>query len=331
MPPPIVMKVPGQALPTLQTGEFRYVVAREGIYRERATSLFTASTRVESPLPELEPHTERCVLHCRAIPSRVVAEMVGFFKYAYDLHEGEGALVLLYHPGRDEFAWHCPEQTVQLYRWRGRAYADDSIEFEYPLEVPPGWVQFGDAHSHVGSPHPSHIDRADEKYRDGLHVIAGNIASRRPSYYAEFRIDDQRFSMVPELLFEEIPEAPFPEPSQAWRARIRCLQPRTYSSEYSSGYSRGYSGGYSSSDSSGLARHSSDESSRDAVSKDRDSDVNRLPEPEQSLFPDDNLVRTTEEAAPRASSGQTESTADAKDTAGLPSEKAETENPPANQ
>jgi hypothetical protein len=235
MPPEVIIKLPGQALPVLQSGERRYVVARDGLYREQATNLFTATTLVEGPVSELDAHSETCVLHCRAIPARLIREMAGFFQYACALHGGEAALVLLYHPENDDFEWYCPEQTVKLYNWRGRSYADDLIEFEYPLEAPPGWVQFGDAHSHIGSPHPSHVDRTDEKYRDGLHIIAGNIASRRPTYFAEFRVNGQRFNMLPESLFEELPEPPYPEPPQAWQARIHTIQPRTYTFGYPSG------------------------------------------------------------------------------------------------
>jgi hypothetical protein len=254
----VFVKSPGSVMSRLPEGKVRYVLAREGLYVERATSMFTTSTLLTGELPELDRHAQRCVLHTSALPAEMIALMVGFFQYASDLHGGEGALILLYHPGEDRFEWYCPHQTVKMYTWRGRWYADDSISYENPLELSPGWVQFGDAHSHLHAAIPSHIDRADERHGDGLHLIVGYINSRHPTYNAEFVVDGRRYHMPPELIFESIPEPPYPSPPGDWIARIHIVKNRPYGSGHSNySGSSGYGGSYGGNTSSyGSGSHS---------------------------------------------------------------------------
>jgi hypothetical protein len=149
--------------------------------------------------------------------------MLAFFKYAHEVHGGEAALVLLYHPQRRRFGWHCPEQTVELFRtWKGSWQAADRIEYRNPVNLPDGYLQLGDAHLHPGSPAPSFIDVADDQ--DGLHIIVGSILSEI-RYHVDFVVDGARFRVPPALIFADPHCQPFARPPKRWLRQISLQLP----------------------------------------------------------------------------------------------------------
>ena len=232
----IHLKLPQQALPPLDAGQMRYVVARDGVYLERSSSMYSSSVRIDGAIPLLEPHEQCCILSCSRIPTAMIRSMLGFFQHAYRLHGGEAVLVLLYHPQRRRYRWHCPVQTVEMVCSFGRLYASDSIQFENPLQLPGGYLMFGDAHSHHGAAVPSWVDRDEEAHQDGLHIIVGHIGSR-PTFHIDFSIDAMRFTVPPEDVFTSEPEPPYPSPAKLWIQRVRTIQRSFgYTSSYGSSY-----------------------------------------------------------------------------------------------
>jgi hypothetical protein len=217
---PLVTKRSGTELPPLCAGALRYVVAREGVFLERSTELFTSCTRIESTVEELASHVEGIQLACGKLPRTMIRAMLSFFRAAYALHGGEAALVLLYHPAGQRFRWYCPPQSVTVYRTRGGWEAGDMIRFEQPLEPPPGYLIFGDAHSH-GSfmARPSSVDHDDEEHQDGLHLIVGRI-HRQPEYHADFVLDGRRFKLDPKSILADTDCAPFVRVPRAWMEQI---------------------------------------------------------------------------------------------------------------
>ena len=228
MTPEVHVKRAGVPLPELPPGGLRYVLARDGMYLERHTDLYRTSTRIDGPLVGLSPHEARCELGCGKVPRILGRVMLAFFEAAYRLHEGEAALVLLYHPQRRLFRWHCPEQTVEVYSSYGRLYAYDAIAFDLPLELPAGFILLGDVHSHgdLGA-RPSGIDERDEEHSDGLHVIVGRIGRRGPpDYHVDFVMDGRRFNLRPEAVFEDPACRPLPRPPASWMKRIHLARHR---------------------------------------------------------------------------------------------------------
>lgn len=207
------------SLPEPDTESSRNVVAANGIFVERHSETFTTSVRVSSNDLDLEYHDEFCVLKCGRIPRSLHRAMLSFFIDAHEAHEGEAALVLLYHPKRRLFRWHCPEQVVDRYETRdGRWFAGDTIAYSNPLTLPEGYVHFGDAHLHVGAAVPSQIDLRDDG--DGLHIIVGNIASRKPTYHVDFVMDRHRFPIAPEAIFDDPHCEPFNGTPRSWLRQI---------------------------------------------------------------------------------------------------------------
>lgn len=227
MGPEIVVKRPGVEPPALAEGGLRYLLARDGLYLERRTALYHTSTRLTGPLLGLAAHEVSCQLFFPPLPRVLVRAMLTFFKAAYDLHGGEAALVLLYHPGTGAYRWHCPPQTVEVYRSFGRLRAYDAIAYELPLELPEGYVVFGDAHSHGSMPaYASAVDKHDEEHKDGLHLIVGRIDEPgRYDYHADFVMDGQRFGLDPAAVLEDMRCRPFARPPAPWLERITMKQP----------------------------------------------------------------------------------------------------------
>jgi hypothetical protein len=214
---PTYLKQAGGSLPTLEAGESRYVVAANGTFLERRTSMYATSVRA-SLASALDDHEEYCLLGCGRLPRTMHRAMLGFFKYAHEVHGGEVALVLLFHPERRTFRWHCPLQIVDLFQTARGWAVGDTIEFQNPLALPEGYVHFGDAHLHPGAPTPSTLDVQDDQ--DGLHIIVGNIRTA-PRYYAVFVMDRVRFTVPPEAIFEDPNCRPFAQAPKRWLRQIR--------------------------------------------------------------------------------------------------------------
>lgn len=220
---PIHLKLPGADLPGLDEDGMRIVVAEDGHYLERRTPMFATCTRATGRLIGLAPHEESCTLFTGKVPRLMVRAMLAYFRDAYRIHEGEAALVLLYHPERGTFRWVCPDQTVEVSKtWRGMV-ASDFIRYDMPLEVPDGYVIFGDAHSHADMPaRPSGTDKDDEEFKDGLHIIVGRI-DRVPQhqYHVDFVMDGQRFNLPPESVLEDGGCVPLAKSPKSWLGKIR--------------------------------------------------------------------------------------------------------------
>jgi hypothetical protein len=196
----------------------RCIIAGNGNFLERRSPMFSTSIRVNLYDLDLARHEEYCRLTCGRIPRVMYRAMLSFFKCAQAIHGGEAALVLLYHPQRKAFRWHCPQQVVDMYQtWSGWT-AGDLIEYDNPLKLPDGYVHFGDAHLHFGSPTPSSVDIRDDQ--DGLHIIVGTIQST-PAYHVAFVMDGARFQLSPEAIFEDPHCRPFGRTPRSWLDQIR--------------------------------------------------------------------------------------------------------------
>ncbi len=283
----ILIKTLHTELPELKPGQFRYVLGRDGLHVERATPMYTSSVKVDGPVPFLAEHPQQCRLNCGPIPSNMLRQMVGFFQAAYHMHGGEAALVLLYFPATGKFAWHCPKQTIRMYSSWGKFRADDSVEYDNPLSLPAGAVQFGDAHSHIGPPIPSIMDQNDEAHLDGLHIIVGNISSRFPRWHIDFCIDGHRFSVPTDMILEAVPEAPFPEPPVGWTQQIQLVYPSWKTESYSASKPRTSTWSSSSHSRFGSSKNQNGSGSRDSVEENDESPPSASEKPAAESQPSD--------------------------------------------
>jgi hypothetical protein len=222
---PTHLKQLGVALPSLPKGESRLIVAQNGMFCERSGPFYKSCTSIEQTALPLESHDEYCTLTCGRIPRVMHRAMLGFFREAHQIHGGEAALVLLYHLQDGRFRWHCPPQTVEVTWSLGRWVVSDSIEFQNPLSLPPGWIHLGDAHLHPGAAYPSAIDVLDDQ--DGLHIIVGNVLTR-PTYHVDFVMDGRRFSLTPSQIFDDPDAKPFARAPHDWLQTIKLRKRTSY-------------------------------------------------------------------------------------------------------
>jgi hypothetical protein len=215
---PIYLKQDASALPPLGRHNARYIVADNGVFLERRGPVHTTCTRVRKSDLLLEDHHQYCTLSCGKLPAPLHRQMLSFFARAHQIHGGEAALVLLFHPERHSFVWYCPVQTIGVHKSRQGWIASDYIEFDNPIDLPDGFIQLGDAHLHPGAPHPSVTDVVDDQ--DGLHIIVGDI-EQTPEYHIDFVMDQVRFNLAPELFFEDPTCRPLSKPPDTWIDQIR--------------------------------------------------------------------------------------------------------------
>ncbi|MFQ5654499.1 MAG: hypothetical protein ACE5GW_07190 [Planctomycetota bacterium] len=250
----IYLKRSNTPLPPQGEGEIRYIVAENGIFMERRTSMFSTSCRVEQCAAGLDPHEEWCELHSPSLPPEMASRMLSFFRWAYCLHGGEAVLILLFNPEEERFLWHCPPQRVEV--WEDRLssfYGGGDIEYTNPLELPRGFVIFGDAHSHANMPaYASAVDQQDERFKAGLHIIVGRIHWREVELYADFVMDRQRFAVDPRVIFGEERIKNSVEVPEAWKQQVEVVKRRySYSTWTSADRDGGSHGAYGSHDACG--------------------------------------------------------------------------------
>ncbi len=218
----IVLKKPGMRLSALGPGEMRYVVAENGVFLERRTELYTTACRVDGWAAGLAEHRESCDLLCPKIPGRMIGLMLVFFRWAWKLHGGEAALVLLHEPARRSFSWYCPEQRVRMWEtWSGKWYSSSTISYTDPTSLPAGHVVFGDVLSHgdLGA-FARAIDCNDERHIVGVHIIAGHIDSDVPSFHVDFVMDGRRFAISADEVFERVAPGDSLEVPEEWKERV---------------------------------------------------------------------------------------------------------------
>ena len=66
----------------------------------------------------------------------------------------------------------------------------------------------------------SGTDRADERYRDGIHAVVGRIDREPPEFHLELAVDGHRFRLAPGDVFEGYRQRRRFVP-EAWLSRVR--------------------------------------------------------------------------------------------------------------
>ena len=208
-------------LPAADGTPARCIVAENGIFFERRSPMYSTCARVDMRDLNLALHDEYCHLMTGRIPRVMHRAMLSFFKCARTpCTMAKQRLVLLYHPQRRIYRWHCPPQVIEHYWSYSGWSAGDLIEFQNPLVLPNGYLNFGDAHLHFGSPTPSKTDVRDDQ--DGLHIIVGNIKSE-PTYHITFVMDGARFQFAADAIFDDPKCRPFCRPPRTWLGQI-CVR-----------------------------------------------------------------------------------------------------------
>jgi hypothetical protein len=109
--------------------------------------------------------------------------------------------------------------------WTGRWSVSHDIEYDLPTVLPAGYVLLGDAHSHAHmSAYASAVDKDDEAYMDGLHLVVGRVDEKRPEFHLDFVMDGRRFPLEPSMFLGDTAVDPAPLVPQSWNQPVEVFR-----------------------------------------------------------------------------------------------------------
>lgn len=155
------------------------------------------------------------------MPRAMIERIVGFFSEVADRHNSEAGVLLAWDEPAQRLHVVVPDQVATVSRnWYGDVFPI-GLKYEWPTELPEGWVIIGDVHSHVDHwPNPSYIDDLDETHRAGVHVVVGRIRSEPPEFHIEAVVDGQRFILRPDQIMDDYRRRRDKIP-RAWLEKVR--------------------------------------------------------------------------------------------------------------
>ncbi len=179
-----------------------YWFTRSGLFLCRNHSLFQSDVPVDQMPRSLKEHRTACVLDYPLFPAAALEFIIGFFDRIYLLHGSEAIVLLFWDQQRGRGKLCVPPQTATVSENRyGERFPLD-VKYEVPAEMLQRYQLLGDIHSHGDhTAYSSYQDRLDEKYRDGAHIIVGEITREPPSFSANFSADGHPFTMPVERVF----------------------------------------------------------------------------------------------------------------------------------
>jgi len=202
MPPiPVYLKTDEQ-MPRPADPEF-YWLTQNGAFFCRNHPFFASDVPATRPVQPLAPHEPQCVVRYPKVRTLTLEYIVGFFDRVYQQHHSESVVLLLWDLANQRYRIWVPEQTATVVRgWGGRRSPLD-VSYKLPVPLPPRHLLVGDLHCHGNmAAFSSATDRADERYRDGVHGIVGRIDREPPEFHLELSVDGHRFALEREQIFE---------------------------------------------------------------------------------------------------------------------------------
>lgn len=189
---PIFVKLDAN-MPLPEDAPVFHLLTRDGLFLCRNHPFFRSSVRVDQCPSELAAHQPFLKLHYPKLPQRLVEQVVGFFSIVGRQYASEAAVLLAWNKTAELVVPVVPEQTgIVCQGWSGNPFPME-LHYEIP-PLPPHQTLIGDVHSHVdGSAYASSMDKADEEYRAGLHIVIGRLQEEPPEFHCEVTVDGARF------------------------------------------------------------------------------------------------------------------------------------------
>jgi hypothetical protein len=192
---PIFVKVePDMSMP--EDAPVFHLLTRDGLFLCRNHPFFRSSVRVDQFPSELAAHQPFLKMRYPRLPRRLVEQVVGFFAIVGRRYASEAAVLLAWDKAAETVVPIVPEQTGLV----GRGWYGDLFPMELQYEIPPllpHLTLIGDMHSHVDGPaYASSMDKADEQFRAGLHIVVGRVRLEPPEFHCEVTVDGARFAVA---------------------------------------------------------------------------------------------------------------------------------------
>jgi hypothetical protein len=204
-----------------------YILASSGLYLCRNHPFFQSCVPARHWPMDLGPQESFFRPSYPHIPRRTFESIVGFFSEVGDRHGSEAIVLLAWDRRARRIRVVVPRQLATVRQTYGGDVYPIGVEYTEP-SLPPHWAIIGDAHSHVDeSAYASAIDRQDEAYRAGLHIVVGRLDREPPEILVEAVADGARFGLRwPEVIEGYARRQPrFPK---AWLARVEIEVRRSY-------------------------------------------------------------------------------------------------------
>jgi hypothetical protein len=200
-PIPLYLKTDEQ-MPRPADPEF-YWLTRDGAFLCRNHPFFVSDVPTRRPIKALAAHEPHCLVRYPLVKASTLEFIVGFFDRVYQLHRAESVVLLLWDLEKQRYRIHVPDQEATVWQsWSGGRSPMD-VAYKVPAALPPRHLLVGDVHCHGHmAAYASSTDRADERYRDGVHAVVGRIEDEPPELHLELAIDGYRFSLERDQLFE---------------------------------------------------------------------------------------------------------------------------------
>jgi hypothetical protein len=220
-----------------------YVLASDGLFLCRNFRFYRSCVPARGFPRELAKQRKFLRVRYPRVPRELLEQAVGFFAEVADRHNAEASVVLAVDTGTDRVHLLVPEQRATVYKsWYGNQYPV-GVHYDLPSPLPEGWLIFGDIHSHVdGAAYASYTDKADERYRAGLHIVVGRIRREPPEFHVEATVDGARFHVDPAYVLEGY-EKRATEVDPGWHDKVEVEVEKSGTSGWTA-YGGSYGGAY---------------------------------------------------------------------------------------
>jgi hypothetical protein len=204
-----------------------FVLARSGLFIGRNTEFFQSlvpARRWPAGLCDQQPFLK---LRLPRVPADLLAQVTAFFRRVALEHGAEAMTLLVLDRATGRIHPFVPPQVGTIgHSWNGSVYPI-GLHYESPYLDAQRHLVVGDIHSHAREPaYASGTDVADERFRTGLHVIAGRVDRATPDWHAQYVVDGTRFTLAPETVLDlegmQQHRAAFPT---RWLRRLRVEEP----------------------------------------------------------------------------------------------------------
>ena len=180
-----------------------YLLSSSGLFKCRNHEFFRSCVPAQRGPAELSGQEPFLQCAFPRIPRELFERVVGFFDRIRELHNAEASVLLAYDRENEAVEVVVPDQTATVSRYSGGRQYPLGLHYYPPTDLPPGWVLFGDIHSHVDlAAYSSATDVHDETHSAGLHIVVGRLYREPAEVHVEAVVDGERF----QLRFDDVVE-----------------------------------------------------------------------------------------------------------------------------
>lgn len=178
-----------------------YMLTASGLFLCRNNPFYTSCVPTPRWPTELATQKSFLEVHYPKIARRLLELVVGYFDRVADEHGSEAAVLLAWNKRSEHVEIVVPEQVATISRNGWGDVFPVGVEYKIPANLAPDRTIIGDVHSHVdGAAYSSYVDKHDETYRAGLHIVVGRLGDEPPEFHIEAVTDGARFVVEPELI-----------------------------------------------------------------------------------------------------------------------------------